>query len=112
MTPQRIINFSFMEFVYYSYGSIFQKKNQNYLSARTAPIVIFTQGFATSGFLTEMHQSVILVPALQSHWLMMHVSMMVLGYAALLNLLIKEVNSSHKVVRILKVLIAWLVPLL
>nr|YP_010939037.1 cytochrome c biogenesis protein [Phylica pubescens]WLE73857.1 cytochrome c biogenesis protein [Phylica pubescens] len=31
-----------------------------------------------------MHQSAILVPALHSHWLMMHVSMMVLGYAALL----------------------------
>ncbi|YP_247649.1 cytochrome c biogenesis protein (chloroplast) [Cucumis sativus] len=45
---------------------------------------IFTQGFATSGFLTEMHPSPLLVPALQSHWLMMHVSMMVLGYAALL----------------------------
>nr|YP_010396266.1 cytochrome c heme attachment protein [Phyllostylon rhamnoides]QWK47826.1 cytochrome c heme attachment protein [Phyllostylon rhamnoides]UQJ74604.1 cytochrome c heme attachment protein [Phyllostylon rhamnoides] len=54
------------------------------LNAITAPSAIFTQGFATSGLLTEMHQSEILVPALQSHWLMMHVSMMVLGYAALL----------------------------
>ena len=31
-----------------------------------------------------MHQSAILVPALQSQWLMMHVSMMLLSYAALL----------------------------
>nr|YP_010829014.1 cytochrome c heme attachment protein [Silene olgiana]WFF47129.1 cytochrome c heme attachment protein [Silene olgiana] len=60
------------------------KKKKNNLSAITAPSAIFTQGFATSGLLTEMHQSSILVPALQSHWLMMHVSMMVLGYAALL----------------------------
>nr|YP_010171207.1 cytochrome c biogenesis protein [Rubus eucalyptus]QSD57361.1 cytochrome c biogenesis protein [Rubus eucalyptus] len=60
------------------------KKQKNHLSAITAPSAIFTQGFATSGLLTEMHQSAILVPALQSHWLMMHVSMMVLGYAALL----------------------------
>ena len=62
------------------------KKYKNHLSvsAITAPSTIFTQGFATSGFLTEMHQSPLLVPALQSHWLMMHVSMMVLGYAALL----------------------------
>uniref|UniRef100_UPI0030011E3B cytochrome c biogenesis protein n=1 Tax=Comarum palustre TaxID=57932 RepID=UPI0030011E3B len=60
------------------------KKQQTHLSAITAPGVIFTQGFTTSGFLNEMHQSAILVPALQSHWLMMHVSMMVLGYAALL----------------------------
>nr|YP_010340164.1 cytochrome c heme attachment protein [Celtis australis]UOA66405.1 cytochrome c heme attachment protein [Celtis australis] len=62
------------------------KKWKNYfnLNVITAPSVIFTQGFATSGLLTEMHQSEILVPALQSHWLMMHVSMMVLSYAVLL----------------------------
>nr|YP_009975661.1 cytochrome c heme attachment protein [Balanops balansae]QNK05079.1 cytochrome c heme attachment protein [Balanops balansae] len=60
------------------------KKHKNYLNAITAPSTFFTQGFATSGFLTDMHQSEILVPALQSQWLMMHVSMMVLGYAALL----------------------------
>nr|YP_010280813.1 cytochrome c biogenesis protein [Circaea alpina subsp. micrantha]UKH50108.1 cytochrome c biogenesis protein [Circaea alpina subsp. micrantha] len=60
------------------------KKYQNYLSTITSPSTIFTQGFVTSGLLTEMQQSEILVPALQSQWLMMHVSMMVLGYAALL----------------------------
>nr|QWY87152.1 cytochrome c heme attachment protein [Pericopsis angolensis] len=60
------------------------KKHKNHLSTIIAPSVMFTQGFATSGLLTEMHQSAILVPALQSHWLMMHVSMMILGYAALL----------------------------
>nr|YP_010017912.1 cytochrome c heme attachment protein [Primula algida]QOJ47527.1 cytochrome c heme attachment protein [Primula algida] len=61
----------------------FQKRKNN-LSIITAPSVLFTQGFATSGLLTEIHQSEILVPALQSEWLIMHVSMMVLGYAALL----------------------------
>nr|YP_010957864.1 cytochrome c biogenesis protein [Ziziphus jujuba var. spinosa]AUH21178.1 cytochrome c heme attachment protein [Ziziphus jujuba]ANJ78329.1 cytochrome c heme attachment protein [Ziziphus jujuba var. spinosa]QTW90945.1 cytochrome c heme attachment protein [Ziziphus jujuba var. spinosa]UFK28996.1 cytochrome c biogenesis protein [Ziziphus jujuba]WMY93396.1 cytochrome c biogenesis protein [Ziziphus jujuba var. spinosa] len=61
-----------------------KQKNLFNLNAITAPSAIFTHGFATSGLLTEMHQSAILVPALQSHWLMMHVSMMVLGYAALL----------------------------
>jgi len=60
------------------------KKQKNYLSAITAPSTFFTQGFATSGLLTKTHQSKILVPALQSQWLMMHVSMMILGYAALL----------------------------
>nr|YP_009486675.1 cytochrome c heme attachment protein [Bauhinia binata]YP_009487020.1 cytochrome c heme attachment protein [Lysiphyllum hookeri]AWB12898.1 cytochrome c heme attachment protein [Bauhinia binata]AWB13243.1 cytochrome c heme attachment protein [Lysiphyllum hookeri] len=60
------------------------KKQKNHLRKIIAPSVIFTQGFATSGLLTKMHQSAILVPALQSYWLMMHVSMMVLGYAALL----------------------------
>nr|AKZ21748.1 cytochrome c biogenesis protein [Ellisia nyctelea] len=60
------------------------KKNKNYLSTITGPSAIFTQGFATSGLLTEINQSEILVPALQSEWLIMHVSMMILGYAALL----------------------------
>nr|YP_010723333.1 cytochrome c biogenesis protein [Phalocallis coelestis]WDW26703.1 cytochrome c biogenesis protein [Phalocallis coelestis] len=60
------------------------RNNKSYLSAITAPSAIFTQGFATSGFSTEMHQSSILVPALQSQWLMMHVSMMLLSYASLL----------------------------
>nr|YP_010193327.1 cytochrome c heme attachment protein [Helwingia chinensis]YP_010516551.1 cytochrome c heme attachment protein [Helwingia japonica]QZP43225.1 cytochrome c heme attachment protein [Helwingia chinensis]UXL88722.1 cytochrome c heme attachment protein [Helwingia japonica] len=60
------------------------KKKKNYLSTITAPSAIFTQGFATSGILTQIHQSEILVPALQSEWLIMHVSMMILGYAALL----------------------------
>lgn len=60
------------------------KKNQNLLSTIIGPSAIFTQGFATSGLLTEIHESTILVPALQSEWLIMHVSMMILGYAALL----------------------------
>ncbi|XP_061942852.1 uncharacterized protein LOC133667606 [Apis cerana] len=37
------------------------------------PSAIFSQGFATSGLLTEIHESTILVPALQSEWLIMHV---------------------------------------
>nr|YP_010307430.1 cytochrome c biogenesis protein [Tripterygium regelii]ULU22571.1 cytochrome c biogenesis protein [Tripterygium regelii]UUA69358.1 cytochrome c heme attachment protein [Tripterygium wilfordii] len=60
------------------------KKHQKNLSLITAPSALFSQGFATSGFLNEMHQSALLVPALQSQWLVMHVSMMVLAYAALL----------------------------
>nr|QPZ49808.1 cytochrome c-type biogenesis protein CcsA [Delphinium candelabrum var. monanthum] len=60
------------------------RNHMNHLNAITAPSTVFTQGFATSGLLTKMHQSTILVPALQSQWLMMHVSMMVLSYAALL----------------------------
>uniref|UniRef100_UPI0030021686 cytochrome c heme attachment protein n=1 Tax=Solanum lasiocarpum TaxID=227722 RepID=UPI0030021686 len=60
------------------------KKNVFILSKITGPSAILTQGFATSGILTEIHQSGILVPALQSEWLIMHVSMMILGYAALL----------------------------
>nr|YP_010331222.1 cytochrome c heme attachment protein [Boehmeria japonica]UNY34689.1 cytochrome c heme attachment protein [Boehmeria japonica] len=75
-------------FLSWSFSSIHMiphlKKKKNYLNEITTPSAIFTQGFAISGLLTEMNRSEILVPALQSHWLMMHVSMMVLGYAALL----------------------------
>nr|QWL15494.1 cytochrome c heme attachment protein [Aragoa abietina]QWL15579.1 cytochrome c heme attachment protein [Aragoa cleefii] len=60
------------------------KKNIYILSTIIGPSAIFTQGFATSGLLREMQESTILVPALQSEWLIMHVSMMILGYAALL----------------------------
>nr|YP_010241091.1 cytochrome c biogenesis protein [Rotheca myricoides]QTG40456.1 cytochrome c biogenesis protein [Rotheca myricoides] len=60
------------------------KKNQNVLSIIIGPGALFSQGFATSGLLTEIKESTILVPALQSQWLIMHVSMMILGYAALL----------------------------
>nr|UPH83906.1 cytochrome c biogenesis/heme attachment protein [Garcinia mangostana]UPH83989.1 cytochrome c biogenesis/heme attachment protein [Garcinia mangostana] len=63
---------------------LYFKKYQNYLSSILAPSTFFTQGFTTSGLLTNMHQSEILIPALQSQWLMMHVSMMILSYAALL----------------------------
>nr|YP_010506939.1 cytochrome c biogenesis protein [Poa supina]UXF58885.1 cytochrome c biogenesis protein [Poa supina] len=60
------------------------QNSKNDLSTITTSSTILTQGFATSGLLTEMHQSTILVPALQSQWLMMHVSMMLLSYATLL----------------------------
>nr|ATL62815.1 cytochrome c biogenesis protein [Lasianthus sp. Kainulaninen et al. 17] len=60
------------------------KKKKNYLSTITGSSVLFTQGFVTSGLLTEIDQSSVLVPALQSHWLIMHVTMMLLGYASLL----------------------------
>nr|WCF05629.1 cytochrome c biogenesis protein [Cuscuta japonica] len=59
-------------------------KNTKFLSTITNQSTIFTQGFATSGILSEIKKSSILVPALQSEWLIMHVSLMILGYAALL----------------------------
>lgn len=60
------------------------QNSKNDLSTITTPSTILTQGFATSGLLTEMHQSTIIVPTLQSQWLMMHASMMLLSYATLL----------------------------
>nr|QXI86366.1 cytochrome c heme attachment protein [Gentiana producta] len=63
---------------------VYLKKKNNLLSIITSSSAVFTQGFAMSGFLTQIHQSSTLVPALQSEWLTMHVTMMILGYAFLL----------------------------
>nr|YP_009407415.1 cytochrome c biogenesis protein [Dionaea muscipula]ASA46383.1 cytochrome c biogenesis protein [Dionaea muscipula]QBC71742.1 cytochrome c heme attachment protein [Dionaea muscipula] len=77
-------SFIFLSWSFYIIHIIpFFKSYSNLLSTITEPSVIFMQGFATSGLLQQRTLTV-LVPALQSQWLMMHVSMMVMGYAALL----------------------------
>ena len=55
------------------------------LGAVTSPIALFTNAFATFSLPQEMQKSTVLVPALQSNWLMMHVSVMMVSYAALLS---------------------------
>nr|YP_007475525.1 CcsA [Podocarpus totara]AGE65821.1 CcsA [Podocarpus totara] len=59
-------------------------RDTRWLGAITATSAMLTQGFATLGLPEKMQQSAMLVPALQSHWLMMHVSMILLSYATLL----------------------------
>jgi ABC-type transport system involved in cytochrome c biogenesis permease subunit len=50
----------------------------------TAPCALFTNAFATFSLPKEMQESAPLVPALQSNWLMMHVTVMILSYSALI----------------------------
>lgn len=50
----------------------------------TAPVALGITAFAALSLPSEMQQSAPLVPALKSNWLMMHVSVMMLSYAALL----------------------------
>ena len=50
----------------------------------TAPVAMSITAFATLTLPTEMQHSEPLVPALKSNWLMMHVSVMMLSYAALM----------------------------
>nr|YP_009633261.1 cytochrome cheme attachment protein [Tolypanthus maclurei]QBS54596.1 cytochrome cheme attachment protein [Tolypanthus maclurei] len=66
------------------YLVLYLKKKKTHLNAIIKIGVLFTQVFATSNLLNQIHKSVILVPALQSQWLMMHVSMTLVGYASLL----------------------------
>nr|YP_009555782.1 cytochrome c heme attachment protein [Selaginella lepidophylla]AZU95899.1 cytochrome c heme attachment protein [Selaginella lepidophylla] len=56
----------------------------DWLGTITAPGAMLTHGFAAIGASGDMPRSTVSVPALQSHWLMMHVSMMMLSYATLL----------------------------
>ena len=48
------------------------------------PVTLLISGFANLTLSPEMQKSSPLVPALQSNWLMMHVSMMLLSYSTLI----------------------------
>ena len=54
------------------------------ISATIIPVTLFISGFANLTLTPEMQKSSPLVPALQSNWLMLHVSMMLLSYATLI----------------------------
>ena len=49
-----------------------------------APILFFLSGFSTLTLPVDMQKALPLVPSLQSNWLMMHVSMMMISYATLI----------------------------
>jgi cytochrome c-type biogenesis protein CcsB len=54
------------------------------VGAATAPVAMGITAFAALSLPKEMQASAPLVPALKSNWLMMHVSIMMLSYSALL----------------------------
>ena len=60
------------------------KTKSKLLGAVLLPIALLVNGFANLTLSAEMQKSSPLVPALQSNWLMMHVSMMMLSYATLI----------------------------
>jgi cytochrome c-type biogenesis protein CcsB len=60
------------------------KTKTKLLGAVLLPIVVLIISFASLILPTQMQQAAPLVPALQSNWLMMHVSMMMLSYATLI----------------------------
>jgi cytochrome c-type biogenesis protein CcsB len=83
----KVENFSFFDFRHKNE----EQKNLNttqikqpFLGALTSPTALFTNAFATFSLPTEMQHSSALVPALQSNWLMMHVTVMILSYSALI----------------------------
>lgn len=60
------------------------KNKPSFFAAFTSPPALFTNAFATFSLPIEMQHSSALVPALQSNWLMMHVTVMILSYSALI----------------------------
>lgn len=55
-----------------------------FLGSITSPSALLTNAFATFSLPSDMQQASPLVPALQSNWLMMHVTVMIVSYAALI----------------------------
>jgi cytochrome c-type biogenesis protein CcsB len=60
------------------------KTNSKLIGAVLIPVTLLISGFANLTLSPEMQKSSPLVPALQSNWLMMHVSMMLLSYSTLI----------------------------
>lgn len=60
------------------------KYNSKLIGAIITPISLFTLAFASISLPNDMQKPAPLVPALQSNWLMMHVSIMILSYAILI----------------------------
>jgi cytochrome c-type biogenesis protein CcsB len=59
-------------------------KTTHLIGSITSPTILLIQAFATLSLPTEMQMPSALVPALQSNWLMMHVTLMILSYGALI----------------------------
>ena len=51
----------------------------------TAPIALLTNAFANFSLPSEMQKATALIPALKSNWLMMHVTVMMVSYVALIS---------------------------
>ena len=60
------------------------KTKSRLIGAILVPVTLLINGFANLTLSPEMQKSSPLVPALQSNWLMLHVSMMILSYATLI----------------------------
>ena len=60
------------------------KTNSKIIGSVVIPVTLLINGFANLTLSPEMQKSSPLVPALQSNWLMMHVSMMLLSYGTLI----------------------------
>ena len=61
-----------------------QKTQSRLIGSLSAPLLFLMSGFSSLILPTNMQKALPLVPSLQSNWLMMHVSMMMVSYATLI----------------------------
>ena len=61
-----------------------QKTKSRLIGSLSTPLLFFLTGFSSLTLPTDMQKALPLVPSLQSNWLMMHVSMMMISYAILI----------------------------
>jgi cytochrome c-type biogenesis protein CcsB len=60
------------------------KTKSRLIGSISTPILFFLSGFSSLTLPTDMQKALPLVPSLQSNWLMIHVSMMMISYATLI----------------------------
>jgi len=76
----------FLSWVFSLIHLILEKITQKtFIGGILLPTTLFINGFALFNLPSEMRQMTPLIPALQSNWLMMHVTVMLLSYATLLS---------------------------
>jgi cytochrome c-type biogenesis protein CcsB len=61
-----------------------EKTKSRLIGAISTPILVLLSGFSSLTLPIEMQKALPLVPSLQSNWLMMHVSMMMISYSTLI----------------------------
>jgi cytochrome c-type biogenesis protein CcsB len=71
-------------FLFLIYSTSFTISVEKILGSIIAPSALLMNSFATFSLPKEMQQASPLVPALQSNWLMMHVTVMIISYATLI----------------------------
>ena len=59
--------------------------NADFIGVITSPMSFLTNAFASFTLPHEMQKTTALIPALQSNWLMMHVTIMMISYVALIS---------------------------
>ena len=59
--------------------------NADFIGVITSPMSFLTNAFASFTLPHEMQKTTALIPALQSNWLMMHVTIMMMSYVALIS---------------------------